>query len=142
MFVVACLTLEYQRHEIAASCPGVRGEGICVLCHSDIEHGVGLWRSLPSAASLWLFLTPTMTGAGNGIYLGVFMFLLLSQTCSVSHHHLTALQPSQKRLESCQRPSSHSQLPQLDFIASLLQLQLSPPADHAETTRPLFDQDH
>ena len=61
---------EYQRHEVAASRPGARGEGVCVLVHPDIAHGVGLWRSMPSAAGLWLVLKPAVTGAASDVYLG------------------------------------------------------------------------
>ena len=61
---------EYQRHEVAASHPGARGEGVCVLVHPDIAHGVGLWRSMPSAAGLWLVLKPAVTGAASDVYLG------------------------------------------------------------------------
>ena len=61
---------EYQRHEVAASRPGAKGKGVCVLVHPDIAHGVGLWRSMPSAAGLWLVLKPVVTGAASDVYLG------------------------------------------------------------------------
>ena len=61
---------EYARHEIPASRPGARGEGVCVLVHPDIAHGVRLWRSVPSAALLWLVLKADITGFSDDIYLG------------------------------------------------------------------------
>ena len=61
---------EYDRHEIPAGRPGARGEGICVLVHPDIVHGVCLWRSVPSAALLWLVLKVDITGFSDDVYLG------------------------------------------------------------------------
>ena len=41
-----------------------------MLVHPDIAHGGGLWRSMPSAAGLWLVLKPAVTGAASDVYLG------------------------------------------------------------------------
>ena len=70
MSVTVDILPEYQRHEVAASRLGAKEEGVCVLVHPDIAHGVGLWRSMPSAAGLWLGLKPAVTGAASDVYLG------------------------------------------------------------------------
>ena len=61
---------DYQRFEIPSSRPGARGEGLCVLTHPDIAHGVRLWRTMPSASAIWVVLLRNITGLAYDIYLG------------------------------------------------------------------------
>ena len=71
LFPASMLNQSFQSGlEVAASRPGARGEGVCVLVHPDIAHGAGLWRFMPSAAGLWLVLKPAVTGAASDVYLG------------------------------------------------------------------------
>ena len=61
---------EYHQYEIPAARPGAKGEGICLLVHPDIAHGVSLWRRMPSTPALWLILRTSIKGADSDIYLG------------------------------------------------------------------------
>ena len=61
---------EYHQYEIPAARPGAKGEGVCLLVHPDIAHGVSLWRRMPSTPALWLILRASITGADSDVYLG------------------------------------------------------------------------
>ena len=61
---------EYQRYEIPASRAGAKGEGVCILVHPEIAHGVCLWRAIPAAALLWVVVRGSVTGFTSDMYLG------------------------------------------------------------------------
>ena len=58
-YIIACLDRmiilpKYQRFEVPSTRPGARGEGLCVLFHPAIAHGIRLWRTVPSASAIWV----------------------------------------------------------------------------------------
>ena len=61
---------DYQQFDIPSTCPGARGEGLCVLYHPAIGHGVRLWRTMPSASAIWVVLFRSITGLAYDIHLG------------------------------------------------------------------------
>ena len=60
---------KYVRFQLPASRPGARGEGLCVLVHSAVAHGVRLWHSSSSSSALWVILISAVTGLARDIYI-------------------------------------------------------------------------
>ena len=61
---------EYHRYEIPASRARAKGEGVCILIHPEIAHGVCLWRAVPAASLLWVVIRGSITGFDIDMYLG------------------------------------------------------------------------